>query len=83
MAMNRIQFQQGLSLPDFLAQYGTDEECRDALEMSRWPQGFRCPGCGNAGYYCPPRPLGIRLDLKLMNDKSVKLSINISSSRIK
>ena len=51
MAMNRIQFQAGLSLPAFLAQFGTDEQCADALEVSRWPQGFSCPGCSNANYY--------------------------------
>ena len=51
MAMNLIQFQAGLSLPAFLAQFGTDEQCADALEVSRWPQGFSCPGCGNANYY--------------------------------
>src|SRR5450759_355392 len=51
MAMNRIQFQQGLSLPAFHAQFGTEEQCADALEASRWPQGFCCPGCGNADYY--------------------------------
>mgnify|MGYP003411685047 CR=1 FL=1 len=32
MAMNRIQFQPGLSLPAFLAQFGTDEQCGEALE---------------------------------------------------
>ena len=51
MAMNLIQFQAGLSLPVFLAQFGTDEQCADALEASRWPQGFQCPDCGNADYY--------------------------------
>jgi len=51
MAMNRIQFQQGLSLPAFHAQFGTEEQCADALEASRWPQGFRCPECGDADYY--------------------------------
>ena len=51
MAMNRIQFQAGLSLRAFLAQFGTDEQCADALETSRWPQGFCCPGCGHADYY--------------------------------
>jgi Transposase zinc-ribbon domain len=51
MAMNRIQFQQGLYLPAFLAQFGTGEQCGNALEASRWPQGFRCPRCGNAAYY--------------------------------
>jgi len=49
MAINRIQFQLDLSLPEFLAQFGTDERCANALEASRWPQGFRCPACGNAG----------------------------------
>ena len=51
MAMNRIQFQPGLSLPAFHAQFGTEEQCANALEASRWPQGFRCPECGNADYY--------------------------------
>ncbi len=51
MAMNRIQFHPGLSLPAFHAQFGTEEQCADALEASRWPQGFRCPECGNTDYY--------------------------------
>src|SRR5665647_186437 len=51
MAMNRIQFQPGLSLPAFHAQFGTDGQCADALEASRWPQGFRCSECGDADYY--------------------------------
>lgn len=51
MAMNQIQFQAGLSLPAFLAQFGTEAECEDSLEQSRWPQGFRCPGCGHAEHY--------------------------------
>ena len=51
MAMNRIQFQPGLSLPAFHAQFGTEAQCAEALEVSRWPQGFRCPECGNADYY--------------------------------
>ncbi len=51
MAMNRIQFQSGLSLPAFLAQFGTEAQCEDTLERSRWPQGFRCPECGQADHY--------------------------------
>jgi len=46
MARNPIQFQKGLSMPDFLAAYGTDEQCRLALEQARWPDGFVCPHCG-------------------------------------
>ena len=45
MAMNRVQFQAGLSMPAFMAQYGTEAKCRRALFRSRWPGGFRCPAC--------------------------------------
>jgi hypothetical protein len=47
MKMNRIQFQPGLSLNQFLAQYGTDQQCESALESARWPQGFICPKCNS------------------------------------
>ncbi|WP_038045970.1 transposase, partial [Thioalkalivibrio sp. ALE9] len=46
MAQNRIQFQPGMSLPAFIAQYGTEAQCEAALERARWPDGFRCPRCG-------------------------------------
>ena len=46
MAQNPLQFQKGLSLPDFLKEYGTEEQCAQALERWRWPQGFICPRCG-------------------------------------
>jgi ribosomal protein L37AE/L43A len=48
MAMNRIQFQPGMSMTAFLAAYGTEALCRAALEDVRWPDGFRCPRCGEA-----------------------------------
>ena len=50
MAKNQVQFQKGLSLVDFLTQYGTDEQCRNALFNWRWPNGFVCPECGYTGY---------------------------------
>ena len=31
MAKNQVQFQKGLSLPEFLEQYGTEEQCREAV----------------------------------------------------
>ena len=48
MAMNRIQFQPGLSMRDFQSQYGTDQQCESALFASRWPNGWRCSRCGCA-----------------------------------
>jgi len=46
MPMNRVQFQEGLSLPDFMKRYGTEEQCEQALIAARWPSGFSCPACG-------------------------------------
>ncbi len=46
MPINKIQFQPGLSLPEFFAQFGTEAQCEAALEQTRWPDGFICPDCG-------------------------------------
>ena len=46
MAMNLIQFQPGMSLPEFGRSFGAEAQCAQALERARWPQGFRCPRCG-------------------------------------
>jgi transposase-like protein len=51
MAMNRIQFQPGLSMPEFLKDYGTEAQCEQALEAARWPEGFRCSRCDSAAHY--------------------------------
>ena len=37
------------STGEFLAWFGTDEDCLDYLEWLRWPGGFTCPSCGHAG----------------------------------
>jgi len=50
MAMNRIQFQPGLSMPEFAQRFGTESQCAAALEAARWPNGFSCPRCGGAGH---------------------------------
>ncbi len=47
MPRNTIQFQKGLGLHDFLEQYGTEDQCRQALYDLRWPTGYVCPECGN------------------------------------
>jgi hypothetical protein len=49
--MNRIQFQHGLSMPEFLKDYGTEAQCERVLEAVRWPNGFCCPRCGQAAHY--------------------------------
>lgn len=45
MPMNRIQFQAGLSMRDFQARYGSEEQCESALFGARWPQGWHCARC--------------------------------------
>ncbi len=51
MTMNRIQFQAGLSMPEFLKDYGTEAQCEQALQAVRWPNGFCCPRCSHAAHY--------------------------------
>jgi len=48
MAMNRVQFQPGLSMHQFMDLYGTQEKCEAAVIAWRWPKGFVCPACGLA-----------------------------------
>lgn len=48
MPMNRVQFQRGMSIPKFMAQYGTEPQCVQALIRARFPQGFSCPRCSHA-----------------------------------
>ena len=51
MPMNRVQFQPGMSMPEFFATYGTEAQCAAALAAQRWPAGFRCPRCVGADHY--------------------------------
>lgn len=56
MPKNKVQFQKGLSLGDFLAMYGTEEQCHAALFKLRWPAGFKCTACGYSGHcFIPSR----------------------------
>ncbi len=50
MARNVVQFQKGLSEPEFERRYGTEEECRAIVIASRRPEGFECPVCGATQY---------------------------------
>jgi hypothetical protein len=48
MPSHSIQFQPGMSIPEFLSHFGTEAQCTEPLRCSRWPDGFRCPRCGSA-----------------------------------
>ena len=50
MAKNTVQFQKGLSLSVFLKNYGTEDQCFEALFKLRWPDGFECNKCGCKKY---------------------------------
>jgi transposase-like protein len=50
MRKNQVQFQKGYSVVEFIKDYGTEEQCSQALFKWRWPDGFRCPGCGSGRY---------------------------------
>jgi transposase-like protein/DNA-directed RNA polymerase subunit RPC12/RpoP len=39
----------GLSEAKFHETFGTEDQCRAALERLRWPKGFACPSCGHGG----------------------------------
>ena len=51
MPKNKVQFQKGLSLPQFQKLYGSEEQCRSQLFKYRWPHGFICPKCGHKHFY--------------------------------
>ena len=40
-----VQFQNGLSMTQFMTHYGTEAKCRRVLFRSRWPKSYRCPAC--------------------------------------
>src|SRR5665213_3587835 len=58
MAMNRVQFQRGLSMPEFMDRYGSQDKCEAAVMASRWPGGFVCPECGG-----PARTSNMQVDI--------------------
>jgi len=49
MPMNRVQFQPGLSMPEFIRRFGSEEQCEAAVVAWRWPNGFVCPSCADTG----------------------------------
>jgi len=45
MPQNKVQYQPGLSMPEFFDAYGSPEQCEGLVRRWRWPQGFVCPRC--------------------------------------
>ena len=45
MAQNKVQYQRGLSMPEFFDGYGSPEQCEALVRSWRWPAGFVCPRC--------------------------------------
>ena len=50
MCKNKIQFQRGYSLLELFHDYGTEEQCTQALFQWKWPEGFVCPECGTKSF---------------------------------
>ena len=45
MAQNQVQYQRGLSMPEFFNGFGSVEQCEALVRDWRWPAGFVCPRC--------------------------------------
>jgi len=55
MCKNKVQFQKGLSLSEFMDNFGTEAQCEVALETAKWPNGFLCANCGHNSFSCLTR----------------------------
>jgi hypothetical protein len=47
---NNLQFQPGLSLSEYLRDYGTQAQCEATLEKACWPAGDLCPACQSGSH---------------------------------
>lgn len=50
MSKNKIQFQSGYSLVQLFNDFGTEEQCTQALFKWKWPDGFVCPECSSKSF---------------------------------
>jgi transposase-like protein len=49
--MGAIKFTAQMTVPQFEKLFPNDEACKQYLTARRWPQGVRCPRCGNENVY--------------------------------
>lgn len=45
MAQNKVQYQRGLPMLEFVDLYGSQQQCEELVRAWRWPKGFVCPRC--------------------------------------
>ena len=50
MSKNKIQFQIGVSIPEFIKDFGSEKQCEDYLEKLKWPDGYKCADCQSRRY---------------------------------
>jgi transposase-like protein len=43
--------QESMNLVDFIKRFPNEDACRQYLFELRWPDGFKCPRCGNGQHY--------------------------------
>ncbi|WP_415840569.1 hypothetical protein [Roseateles saccharophilus] len=48
---NFVQIQPGMSVPEFIATFGIEEQCEAAQKAARRSDGFRCPQCERTDHY--------------------------------
>ena len=51
MKRNKVQFQKGFSLQDFIRQYGQEKQCQMVVFLAKWPRGWICPQCEAKEFY--------------------------------
>lgn len=74
---NQIQLQKGLSLSQFIDRYGTEEQCRQAVELYRWPGGYVCPKCGHREAFSY-----LRDSVKVFQCRSCRAQITLTEGTI-
>lgn len=73
---NRYKQVHQMTIGEFEAQFPDEEACKSYLAMNRWPEGVKCPRCGNGDitehgtmdwhwqcYACSPNDVGYRFSV--------------------
>jgi hypothetical protein len=51
MSGHQIKSLHGMSIPEFLSHFGTEAQCTEAANRSRWPLRYCCPKCSSTQHY--------------------------------